>query len=261
MKAFFHHLVFEFRSGLRDRSHLLMNYLFPLVFFALMGGLMTRINPSFGLTLIPAMILFALMCGNLLSLPAALVASRESGLFRSYRINGVPAWAALLIPPLANFVHMALVSALITVLGHLVFKAPLPASWLLFAGSWLAIEASLAGLGVLIATLASSSRSVVLISQLIYIPSIMLGGLMMPASILPKGLARLSLLFPASHGMLAFSGAQGWALALGILALGAILSFGAALLTYEWDPRNGRPGGRKLLGLLALAPYAVAIAL
>jgi len=218
MKAFAHHLAFEFRSGLRDRGHLLMNYLFPLVFFALMGGLMTKINPAFGATLIPAMSLFALMCGNLLSLPAALVASRESGLFRSYRINGVPAWAALLIPPLANLIHMALVTVLIAFLGHLLFTAPLPGSWGHFCLSWLGVEASLAGLGVLIATIASSGRTVVLVSQLVYIPSIILGGLMMPASVLPPGLARLSLIFPASHGMRAFAGGPGSSLSLALLA-------------------------------------------
>jgi ABC-2 type transport system permease protein len=261
MKAFLHHLAFEFRSGLRDKSHLLMNYLFPMVFFGLMGGLMSGINPGFRQTLIPAMTLFALMCGNLLSLPSALVASRESGLFRAYRINGVPSWAALAVPPLANLVHMALVTAMITVLGHLLFSAPLPADWAWFCLAWLGVELSLAGLGVLIATLASSSRSVVLVSQLVYIPSIILGGLMMPASILPAGLAKLSRALPATHGMGAFAGGANGGSSLAILAAGALLSFGASLLVYEWDPRNGRPAGRKLLGLLALAPYALAMAL
>ena len=32
MNAFGHHLTYEFRTGLRDRSMLLMNYLFPLFF-------------------------------------------------------------------------------------------------------------------------------------------------------------------------------------------------------------------------------------
>ncbi len=259
MRAFLHHLAFEFRSGLRDKGHLLMNYLFPLVFFGLMGGLMSGINPGFRQTLIPAMSLFALMCGNLLSLPTALVASRENGLFRAYRINGVPSWAALSVPPLANLIHMALVTAMIAILGHLFFAAPLPASWSWFCLSWLAVETSLAGFGVLIATLASSSRSVVLISQLVYIPSIVLGGLMMPASILPAGLARLSRALPATHGMEAFAGGPDAGASLAILAAGALVSFGASLLVYEWEPRSGRPVGRKLLGLLALAPYALAM--
>ncbi len=47
MSAFIHHLAYDFRTGIRDRSKLLMFYLFPLVFFALMGGLMSSVNPGF----------------------------------------------------------------------------------------------------------------------------------------------------------------------------------------------------------------------
>jgi ABC-2 type transport system permease protein len=261
MNAFAHQVVYEFRSGLRDRSHLLMNYLFPLLFFALMGGLMTRVNPFFGQTMIPAMALFALMCSSLLSMPSDLVTARDSGLLRSYRINGVPAWAALAAPPLANLLHMALVTLVIAIAGALAFSAALPADWGRFALAWLAAYAALAGLGALIATLASSSRAAILISQLFYIPSIILGGLMMPASVLPEGLARLSRIFPASHAMLAFAGGSGSWAALVILGLGAVLSFAVALGLYEWDQKNARPATRKLLALVAFAPYLVSLVL
>jgi ABC-2 type transport system permease protein len=258
MKAFIHHLVYEFRAGLRDRSQLLMNYLFPLVFFALMGGLMTRVNPGFGATMLPAMSVFALMCTTLLSLPSSLVAARDSGLLRSYRINGVPSWAALAAPQLANLVHMAIVTAIIVLAGRFAFKATLPASWPAFILAWLAAALSLAGLGSLIASVASSSRAAILASQLVFIPSILLGGLMMPASILPAGLAKVSVIFPATHAMRAFAGGQTGNLSLLFLAAGAVLSFAAALFLYEWDPKNGRPAARKALGLVALAPYALA---
>jgi ABC-2 type transport system permease protein len=259
MKAFIHHIVYEFRAGLRDRSQLLMNYLFPLVFFALMGGLMSGINPGFRATLIPAMALFALMCAFFLSYPAGMVAARDSGLLRSYRINGVPGWAAMIVPPLANLLHMIMVTVIIAVAGRLAFRAALPSDWLRFAAVWLAAAAALSGLGAVIAAVASSSRAAVLISQLAYIPSIVLGGLMMPASVLPGGLARLARIFPASHAMSAFAGGPGSGRAVAILAAGALLSYGVALSLYEWDPKSGRPAGRKLLGLLALAPYAAAV--
>ena len=90
MKAFLHHLAYDFKTGVRDRSKLLMFYLFPLAFFFLVSGFMTQINPFFKDTMLPAMIMFAVMSAALLSLPGSLVQARESGVFRSYRINGVP---------------------------------------------------------------------------------------------------------------------------------------------------------------------------
>ncbi len=255
MIAFFYHVGCEFRAGLRDRSLLLMNYLFPLLFFALMGALMTKVNPLFKNTMIPAMSLFALMCSTLLSMPGTLVTARDSGLLRSYRINGVPAWAALAAPPAANLLHMAIATAIIAAAGNLAFGAPLPSDWPGFILAWLVSYAALSGLGALIGTVASSSRAAILVSQLVYIPSIMLGGLMMPANVLPDGLSTLAKLFPASHVMRSFAGGKPGTVSLLLLAAGAFLAFGMAMFLYEWDQKNSRSPALKVLAFAAFVPY------
>ena len=58
MTAFATHMNFEFRSGVRNKSLLLLNYLFPLGFYLMASALMTGLNPEFHKTLIPAMVLF-----------------------------------------------------------------------------------------------------------------------------------------------------------------------------------------------------------
>jgi len=58
MTAFTQHFSFEFKTGIRNPGLMLMNYLLPLGFYAMMGAIMVKINPTFGETLIPAMILF-----------------------------------------------------------------------------------------------------------------------------------------------------------------------------------------------------------
>ncbi len=235
MKDFAHRLVYEFRSGLRDKSQILMNYLFRLVFFALMGALMSKVNSFFGKTMIPAMSLFALMCTSLLSLPSSLVMLREPGLLRYYRINGMPSWAVLAAPPLANFLHMAIVSFLIAVAGKLALGADLPLSWPRFVLAWFAAWASPTALGSLVAAFSSSSHAAILIAQLVYIPSIIFGGLMMPADILPAGLAGASRIFPASHAMPAFAGGPGSEFTFLVLASGALLCLLVSLALYAWD--------------------------
>ena len=60
-----------------------MNYLFPLVFFALMGIVMTQINPLFAGSMVPAMVIFAALASEVLGLPGPLVESREAGIYRS----------------------------------------------------------------------------------------------------------------------------------------------------------------------------------
>ena len=86
MNAFAVHLSFEFRTGIRNRTLLLMNYLFPLGFFLMMGFIMPDLNPSFLPLMIPAMVVFAVLAATLLGLPEPLVNAREAGVFRSYKI-------------------------------------------------------------------------------------------------------------------------------------------------------------------------------
>jgi ABC-2 type transport system permease protein len=180
MTAFFHHLAYDFKTGIRDRSKLLMYYLFPLVFFSLVGGLMASVNPGFKQTMIPAMVLFAIMCSALLSLPGLLVDAREAGVFRSYRINGVPAASIISIPVIGTAVHMAVVALIISLAGIRLFGGTAPAHVVGFAAAALLTYAAYSGIGVLIGVAAGNSTVSILVAQLIYIPSIILGGLMFP---------------------------------------------------------------------------------
>ncbi len=75
MTAFTSHFAFEFKTGLRNPTAMLMNYLFPLGFYAMMGLVMTQINPGFKDVLVPALVIFAIMASNLLGLPGPLVDS------------------------------------------------------------------------------------------------------------------------------------------------------------------------------------------
>lgn len=258
MKAFMHHLGYEFKAGVRDAGLMMMNYLFPLGFFFLMAALMTRLNPLFTATMVPAMAIFAMMSSYLMGLPGTIVAAREAGIYRSYRINGVPSASILAIPALSLLAHAAAISTIILAVATLGFGAPVPDSYGRFALAWACGAAAIAGLGDLIGVASPDNRASILLSQAIFIPSIMLGGLMIPQSLLPSGLDRLALLFPATHAMKAFRGDPGWPASIAYLASGAILAFAASGCLFEWDPRNARPGWRCLLGLAALVPYAIA---
>jgi ABC-2 type transport system permease protein len=265
MNALLHHFSYDFKAGIRDRARLLMFYLFPLVFFFLVGGLMSALNPGFRQTMIPAMVLFAFMCAALLSLPSLLVTAREEGVFRSYRVNGVPAGSVVSIPVLGTLVHMIIVGIIVTLAGIQVFSGAAPTDAAGFVAGALLSYAAYAGIGVLIGVAAGSTTAAVLIAQILYIPSIILGGLMVPASVLPAAMQRIALLLPATHCMAVMTGFGGiggapgtpW-MSVGVLAAGTVVSFGLAALLFQWDARASQPGRRMYLALLAAVPYVVA---
>ncbi|MEE9199755.1 MAG: ABC transporter permease [Dehalococcoidia bacterium] len=266
MNAFANHFSFEFRTGMRDRTLLLMNYLFPIGLYAMLGLLMAELNPPFIETMVPAMIVVAILSGTILGLPNPLVAAREAGIFRSYKINGVPATSILTIPALATILHMVVVAAIITITAPLFFSAPSPINWPGFVLVFLLTAFACAGLGMLIGVISSSTNATVLWAQLIFLPSMMIGGLMIPLSTLPDSLSKVGLLLPATHAMNAFQGlAQNqvaafeplWSVL--ILLAGGILSFGLANYLFSWDSHNTTRRGHPALALLALLPYAVGV--
>ncbi len=191
MNAFAIHFAFEFGTGLRNRSLLLMNYLLPLGFYAVMGGVMAEINPPFRQLLIPAMVVFAALSGAMLGLPSPLVEAREAGIFRSYRINGVPTLPILAIPAITTLLHVAIASAIVVVTAPVLFRAPLPTDWPTFVLVLLLMAAATAGLGLLVGVVSASNQATVLWSQLVYLPSILLGGMMIPTSLLPDAFRKV----------------------------------------------------------------------
>lgn len=262
MKAFAVHYSFEFLAALRNRTLLLMNYLMPLGFFVLMGAMMTEINPFLGEQLIPAMVVFAVLNSTLMGLPTVFLEARDAEIFRSYRINGVPASSLLALPFLSAAPHMLLTAAVVTAAAPILFQSALPANWAAYLLTLLLFVFACSGLGSLIGVFSANSRIAVLWQQIIYLPSILLGGLMVPPDLLPDIFVRIGHLLPASYAMQSFLGmAYGretlYAPLLGALVLfvGGLVSFGLAFYLFSWDSRNSTRRGHPALAALALLPY------
>lgn len=266
MKAFKNHFLFEFRTGIRDKNLLVMNYLFPLGFFALIASLMGSVNPRFIEILIPSMIVASILISTLLGIPDPFVKSREAGVFRSYKINGVPATSIVMIPPITTVLHMIIVAAIITPTAFLIFNAPLPTNWIGFILIFFLTAFAFSGLGVLIGIVSSSSRAIILWSQLIFIPSMIIGGIITSSDSLPFTFRKIGMILPSTHAVHLFKVfAYGriadfnplWSIF--ILLLGGILSFGFAIYLFNWDNQNKTRRGHPAFGFIAMLPYIIGV--
>lgn len=262
MKAFAHHLLFELRSGFRNRTLLLMFYLFPLTFYLMIGFIMPSINPFFGDALIPAMVVFSVLVATLIGLPDPLINARTAGIFRSFKIWGVPACSILVVPALSTVLHLIIMTVLIIISAPILFGAPLPGNWPSFILVFVALTLASSGLGVLISVISDSTRTQVLLSQLIFLPSMLLGGLMFPYRMLPDAASTFSQLLPATHAMNAFLGLSMGKEAdfsplgsISVLLFGGLLAFLLSVYLFSWDSQNLTRKGNRLLAALVLAPY------
>jgi ABC-2 type transport system permease protein len=106
----------------------------------------------------------------------------------------------------------------------------------------------------------------VLWSQLIFLPSMLIGGLMMPLSILPASIRPISGLLPTSYAMQAYQGLafhseavfNPW-ISAAVLAAGGLVAFALAIYLFRWDSTNSARRGNALLALLAIIPYIAGI--
>lgn len=266
MSAFSYHFAFEFKTGLRNPNLLLLNYLFPFGFYIAMGAVMTRINPIFSDVMVPSLSVFAILASTILGLPSPLVEDREAGVYRSFKINGVPALSILIVPALTTIFHALIAATVIAVTSPLLFGGRPPESWPALFGVLIVTAFACGGIGALIGVISANSRATVLWSQLIFLPSMLIGGLMIPLSMLPPGMQPLSALLPSTQAMQAIQGlAYGEPTlipppaALAALAGGALLSFGLATYLFNWDAHNASRRGHPALALLAWIPYALTI--
>jgi ABC-2 type transport system permease protein len=266
MNAFLHHFAYEFRTGIRNKQLLLMNYLFPLGFYLMMGFIMPSINPPFRESIIPALVVFGILSATLLGIPDPLVNAREKGIFRSYKINGVPAISILVIPALTTILHLAIVTVIITATAPLLFHAPLPVNWIYYILIFFAMSIACTGLSVLIGVVSPSSRMTVLWSQLVFVPSMLLGGLMLPYNLLPEIAGKFAQLLPATQAMNALNGLvmggaadfSPWG-SLIMLLISGLLAFALSVFLFSWDSHNTKRRGHPLLALLVFVPYALGI--
>ena len=254
------HFTTDFLLGLRRRQMLFLNYIFPLGFYLMMGMIMPGLNPMFLETMVPSMATFAILAIGLLGIPDPLVTAREQGIFRSYRIHGIPARAIVLIPIVTSVMHMTIVGAIISTTAPLLFGAPAPVHPLSFAGIFLLTAFTVSSLGSLMS------------SQVIFIPSMLIGGLMIPHAFLPDAARPVSGLLPTTFAMEAFQGLAGlkgvdyipWGSPEGaavVLACMGIIAVILSVYLFSWDRAHGSRRASPLLGLLVLVPEILGILL
>lgn len=204
MKAFINHLIIQFKIDGRDKGTLLTFYLVPLLFFFVMGAVFSSITPMMKTTLAAAMTIFALTMGAVMGVPVPLVKMQESGTVRAFRVNGIPGWAVLAVHAISAFLHLLLVSVIIYLVSPLVFHSELPASPGLYFGILILFLIASIGIGLLLGVTAKSQSLATMLSMMVFMPSLLLSGIMFPANMLPQLLTSIGYIFPATQALQAF---------------------------------------------------------
>ena len=139
--------------------------------------------------------------GALIGLPPSLVEIYSSDIKKVYKANGVPLYLGLVLTNISAYIHLFIMSIILYIAAPIAFNAEIPENPALYFASlaiFIAVSLSIASIiGLAVKDQAKTS----MVSIIIFLPSIMLSGIMFPIELLPKAFEIVGKIFPASMGL------------------------------------------------------------
>lgn len=200
MNGFFYGAALQWKLDIRSKSLLVTCYIVPLIFFLLMGGIFTSVMPEMKSTLIQSMIVMSVSMGAFIGLPPSLMETYGSDVKKIYKANGVPLYLGLMTMFFSAFVHLMISCIMILLLAPMLFEAALPVQLpFFFLALAIYIIVSLS-IGSVLGLIVTNQAKLTMIAQLVFLPSIMLSGIMFPLNLLTDFFKNIGHVFPAFWG-------------------------------------------------------------
>lgn len=210
MKAFFYGVGLQFRMDIRSRTMLVTCYLVPLVFFFFMSGIFTSVDPSAVNTLIPSMSVFVITMSALIGLPPSLGEVYGGEVKKVYKANGVPLSLGVITQFISSFIHTLIVCLIVFAVAPFVFKAVLSANLPMYFCSLVVLLCVTLAIGCIIGLLVKTQAKQTMVAMIVFLPSVMLSGIMFPAAMLPDFMQYIAYIFPATIGFQAMTALEVW---------------------------------------------------
>lgn len=201
MKAFMYTFFLQTKTDLKQFEILIVYYLVPLVFYIVMGFVFQSIMPDISETLIATMSIFAISMGALFGLPSSIFNYCQNTLRKSLRVSSIPLSAMIFSGMLSAFVHLMVTTLIIVFVSPILFQAQIPISLLSFFFVIVLLLITSCLLGIIIALFSKSSGRLALYAQIVFLPTVMLSGIMFSVDLLPDGLKIISNIIPGKHAM------------------------------------------------------------
>ncbi len=244
-RGLFHHFLLCLELSFRSKQAIIYGYVVPLLFLLAFGSVFRAETPLL-LGQMGQLLTITILGGACFGLPTALVAERERGIWRRYRLLPVGTGSLVGSVLAARVIIVASAAALQIGVAHFAYGTPLPINPVQTMMGILLVTSSFLGLGLMVAALANDVTSVQAMGQCLFLPMIMIGGVGIPLLALPVWAQKFSGFMPGRYAVdvlqLGYADPRGIAAAaFGVVALcviGAAAAFAGARL-FRWDAGRG----------------------
>jgi ABC-2 type transporter len=254
MNTLLNQIAVSLRINFRNRIAIIYGYLFPVIFLFAFWAIYRSDKVPLSLHM-GQLLTVTILGGACFGLPTTMVAERERGVWRRYRLTPIPVWSFVTSTLITRYV-LLLTAAVLQIALAMVIGMPAPRHLpgLLLAFTFASI--AFLGLGLEIAMLADSVPAVQALGQCIFLPMLMIGGVAVQLSSLPRWALHLAAFLPGRYAVETLQACvTGDGLRLSNFGLLALLLIGAAgsiaaIRTFRWDPKQrvAKPGDKLWLG-------------
>ncbi|WP_419024084.1 ABC transporter permease [Emergencia sp.] len=200
MKAMLYEIFLHMKLNVRSKELLVHYYIVPFIFYVLMSSVFTSIMPDAHLTLIQSMTVFSVTMGGVMGSPYPLIEFYGSEIKKAYHVGNIPLWTLAAGNFLSSLVHIFAMSLVIFFTAPIFFDAVVPKNLAeYFLMLLLVIVVSLC-VGLVFGLYTKSSSKVGMATQLVFMPSMIMSGIMFPVTLLPDSLQTIGKVLPATWG-------------------------------------------------------------
>ena len=149
-----------------------------------------------------------------------------------YKANGVPLCAGVITHFISAFIHLLIVCVIIFAVAPVAFGASLPQNTAAYFGLLALYIAVSLSVGCVFGLFGKSPSSLAMYAQIVFLPSILLSGIMFPADMLPDFLRYIGYIFPATAAYGAMTSFAAWQLPVLFCELAAMVALCALRLKF-----------------------------
>ena len=265
MTGLLHHLALTLKLNFRSKQAIIYGYVVPIFFLFALGSVFASKPPlrdDMG-----RLLTVTILGGACFGMPTTMVAERERGVWRRYRLLPAATGGIILSAMVARFFIILSAAVMQIFLAHYlpIYRTPFPEHPLGMLFVFLFVCLAFLGMGLVIAMVAETVPAVQALGQAIFLPLIIIGGVGVKLESLPHGIQHIASFLPGIYSVQALQVCQRGAgladaripfnlMALTVIGLAALVA-GAKM--FRWDVGQKLTGSARRWVAMAVVAWAV----
>ena len=206
MKRFLKMYQVEQKMFFRTPDVILFNLIMPLVTFLVITVITGEKNAAdSGLTYLQSAYVslstVGICCSAFMSIPITIVECRSQGILRRMYCSPCSPARLLACDTICSGVMAVLSTGILTVVAVVVFGYRMRGNVFVYLAVWLLTMISMFSIGLMVASLCRTTKSMNVATSLLYFPMLLFSGATIPAEVFPAGLRAVAKLMPLGMGI------------------------------------------------------------